>query len=41
MKTQASSENLNKRAPDHTARFVTRPESKSAFDSKITSVMKA
>jgi hypothetical protein len=41
MRTPASSENLNKRALDPLALFVTRPESKSTFDSKIASVMKA
>jgi hypothetical protein len=41
MRTTASSENLNKRALDPLALLVTRPESKSAFDSKIASVMKA
>ena len=40
MRTTASSENLNKRALDPIALFVTRPEPKSTFDSKITSVMK-
>src|SRR6266542_3688000 len=41
MRTTTSSENLNKRALDPLALFVTRLESKSAFDSKIASVMKA
>jgi len=40
MRTAASSENLNKRALDPLAIFVTRPEPKSAFDSEIASVMK-
>jgi len=40
MRTPASSENLYKWAPVSTTRYVTRPESKSAFDSKIASVMK-
>jgi hypothetical protein len=41
MRTPASSEILYERALDPPALFVTRPESKSAFDSKIASVMKA
>jgi hypothetical protein len=40
MRTPASSEKLNKLALDPLVLFVTRPESKSAFDSKIASVMK-
>jgi hypothetical protein len=40
MKTQASSENLNKRAPDLPRLLRHAAGSKSLFDSKITSIMK-